>query len=484
MQSDEELQTTLSKWPFILGDVLLVATALAISILGDWQLSNWQVASCVMSVALGASLFVLPYIVEYNVRIREEAEDRAADFRILRRHLMQVEAQLESGAARLEHLEQGLTHVAEASQAVDVTSHIQALEGRLERLEPLQKAQAEQAKQSEALASQLVALAKGLESKSAAEDLAGMQAELAALNAQFDGIKRVASDVSQLQSKQGQLDALEGSVSVLQAQHAQFVEQLERLNTAIQFEATETADAAKAAGAEEISEVSEVLEVLKPVEPKVKKARETRKRRRPETRLLQRAIEEKQDRSSEAVSRIINAKSKPKPAAQDNVSTESPNLATAETSAESVEPPVASQSEPSLAEAAEPSAVEAVTAEQAEPVVGPQIEQLPIADNIFDDVAPAATPLRQRAKQANTTVLASVFIGIGNKPYLRGSGGGLNWETGVAMEFEEIGKWRWIAPVDLDESIEIQIFRNDEGPDTTGKHVLEPGEQLELSPVF
>ena len=33
MQSDDDLQTTLSKWPFILGDLLLVATALAIAIL-------------------------------------------------------------------------------------------------------------------------------------------------------------------------------------------------------------------------------------------------------------------------------------------------------------------------------------------------------------------------------------------------------------------------------------------------------------------
>ena len=52
MQSDDDLQTTLSKWPFILGDVILVATALAIAILGDWQLSTWQVVSCVISVLI------------------------------------------------------------------------------------------------------------------------------------------------------------------------------------------------------------------------------------------------------------------------------------------------------------------------------------------------------------------------------------------------------------------------------------------------
>ena len=53
MQSDDDLQTTLSKWPFILGDVLLVATALAIAILGDWQLSTWQVVSKISGCASG-----------------------------------------------------------------------------------------------------------------------------------------------------------------------------------------------------------------------------------------------------------------------------------------------------------------------------------------------------------------------------------------------------------------------------------------------
>ena len=98
MQSDDDLQTTLSKWPFILGDVILVATALAIAMLGDWQLSTWQVVSCVISVALGAALFVLPYIIEFQVRLREEAEDRTADVRVLQRHIVSTQEQVEEVA--------------------------------------------------------------------------------------------------------------------------------------------------------------------------------------------------------------------------------------------------------------------------------------------------------------------------------------------------------------------------------------------------
>ncbi|MDP4610193.1 MAG: hypothetical protein NWT02_03295, partial [Opitutales bacterium] len=65
MHSDDETQTTLSKWPFYLGDILLVAAALAIAILRDWDLSTGQIVACVGAVALGAGLFVLPFIVEF-----------------------------------------------------------------------------------------------------------------------------------------------------------------------------------------------------------------------------------------------------------------------------------------------------------------------------------------------------------------------------------------------------------------------------------
>ena len=103
MQSDDDLQTTLSKWPFILGDVLLVATALAIAILGDWQLSTWQVVSCVISVALGAALFATTLHHRVSGAPREEAEDQTADVRVLQRHIVQcTQQQVEEVVERME----------------------------------------------------------------------------------------------------------------------------------------------------------------------------------------------------------------------------------------------------------------------------------------------------------------------------------------------------------------------------------------------
>ena len=104
--------------------------------------------------------------------------------------------------------------------------------------------------------------------------------------------------------------------------------------------------------------------------------------------------------------------------------------------------------------------------------------------DLFAETVPVPSPRRARRQKTDSVVTASVLIGIGNKPYLRGSGGGLNWETGVVMDFEEIGKWGWLAPADLEAPIEFQIFCNDTDPDRKGKHRLEPGQKLEITPVF
>ena len=82
-----------------------------------------------------------------------------------------------------------------------------------------------------------------------------------------------------------------------------------------------------------------------------------------------------------------------------------------------------------------------------------------------------------------TSVVANVMIGIGNKPYVRGEGPGLSWEQGIAMNFVEIGKWAW-SPSRKNASLTIQIYRNDEDPDKTGKHEIKPGEKFEITPEF
>ena len=419
MQSDDDFQTTLSKWPFILGDVLLVATALAISILGDWQLSNWQVASCVISVALGAALFVLPYIVEFQVRLREEAEDRTADLRILQRRIVSTQDQVESMVERMESFEAGLSNLVHAQQP-DAAMPAQALE---QKIDPLNKEQAEQSAQLKALAKQVEALAKSPDAK---------------------------ADTSSAQ-------VVESPDPDMPAE-------------------------------EKVEEPEKVAPVeVTPDEAKTKKKRAPRKPRKPEPSLLQRAIEQKQDKSSEAVSRIIESKSKKSPAEAAHADEPTQGAPQPETE-KSAKVNKAKEPSPAAEEGEVKTETPKVEEEVPESQDGATIpspeDETAESEDMFGDVVPSKVKKRVRTKKSDSAVVASVFIGIGNKPFVRGSGAGLNWDKGIAMEFVEIGKWQWIAPADLDEPVELQLFRNDEDVDSAGKYTLEPGQQLDISPVF
>ena len=418
MQLDDDLQTTLSKWPFILGDIILVATALAIAILGDWQLSTWQVVSCVISVALGAALFVLPYIVEFQVRLREEAEDRTADVRVLQRHIVSAQEKVEEMVERMETFEAGLSNLVH-SQQPDAAVPTQALE---ERIDPLSKEQAEQSTQLKALSKQVESLAKSL-------------------NLKTD--KNSAQVVKSLDP------------------HIPAEEKVEEPKKLAPVEVT-------------------------PDEPKTKKKRAPRKPRSPEPSLLQRAIEQKQDKSSEAVSRIIESKSKKSPPEEvpaDEPTPEAPNTKTKKSVKVSKRKEPAAQTEElevkteSAAEEEAPEPLDGVT------VPSPEDETAEPED-MFGDVVPSLAKKRMRTKKSDSVVMVSVYIGIGNKPFVRGSGAGLNWDKGIAMEFVEIGKWKWIPPADFKEPVELQLFRNDKDVDSTGKYTLGPGQRLDISPVF
>ncbi|NQY32520.1 MAG: hypothetical protein HRT56_05050, partial [Coraliomargarita sp.] len=135
----------------------------------------------------------------------------------------------------------------------------------------------------------------------------------------------------------------------------------------------------------------------------------------------------------------------------------------------------------------EPQVVDAPKAVSKSEEFAPPVDEAPGAAgaDLFGDSVPSAPAKRRSRTKKNDSVLTvSVLIGIGNKPFLRGSGGGLSWDRGIQMDFQEIGKWRWVAPEDLEGPVELQVFRNDEDPDRKGRHTLQPGQKLEVSPVF
>lgn len=83
-----------------------------------------------------------------------------------------------------------------------------------------------------------------------------------------------------------------------------------------------------------------------------------------------------------------------------------------------------------------------------------------------------------------TRLIATAYIGIGNRLFIRGDGPGLSWEKGVPLQFVSIGKWRW-ETADATAPIQIKLYKNDELEcSALGTLTLEPGHQQEVTAKF
>jgi hypothetical protein len=93
------------------------------------------------------------------------------------------------------------------------------------------------------------------------------------------------------------------------------------------------------------------------------------------------------------------------------------------------------------------------------------------------------TPTQAPARSgAVTTIEVKLDVGFGNAVFLRGQGGGLTWERGVALSCVDGKTWRWSGTVK--DPITFKPLLNDKiwsaGTDLTVK----PGQKLEIKPVF
>ncbi|MDP1581180.1 MAG: hypothetical protein Q8M02_12945 [Candidatus Didemnitutus sp.] len=96
-----------------------------------------------------------------------------------------------------------------------------------------------------------------------------------------------------------------------------------------------------------------------------------------------------------------------------------------------------------------------------------------------------AAPTRESATSADgaTRLLATAYIGIGNKLFIRGDGPGLSWDKGAAMQFVSIGKWGWSSQ-DAVGPVHCKLYKNDDVADLTGEIILEPGRHTEITALF
>lgn len=113
------------------------------------------------------------------------------------------------------------------------------------------------------------------------------------------------------------------------------------------------------------------------------------------------------------------------------------------------------------------------------------------AGNEFSQVTPdepagGAERTVERAVSADglTRLVATAYIGIGNRLFVRGEGPGLSWDKGVPLQFVSIGKWRW-ETADATAPVTVKLYKNDQTECTAlGTLTLEPGQQAEVTAAF
>ena len=136
-------------------------------------------------------------------------------------------------------------------------------------------------------------------------------------------------------------------------------------------------------------------------------------------------------------------------------------------------PPAASAPESPSMTAPEPEAV-AAPAESEEEEDEEVIEEI---EEQEEEPAAVAAP-EPAAAGTGTALIVNLMIGIGNKPFVRGTGPGLSQDKGIPMSFLGIGRWQWISP-DPEAPATVEVWKNDQSPMGEPLHIS-GGEPLEV----
>ncbi len=113
-----QVEPKISKWAFFLGDILLVAVAGAIYLKSNVPLGPWQLGLIVVCVAAGASLSILPFLLEYQVSARLAEADALTDVVGQIKGLESIAEQIAGATARWQSVQEVADRVASTSRAI------------------------------------------------------------------------------------------------------------------------------------------------------------------------------------------------------------------------------------------------------------------------------------------------------------------------------------------------------------------------------
>ncbi len=108
----------ISKWPFFMGDILLVAVGGLIYWRSSLPVTIWEAALIVVSVGAGAVLAILPFVLEYRVVARACEAGDLTDAVEQIRNLETIAQQITGATARWQSVQEVADRVAGTSKAI------------------------------------------------------------------------------------------------------------------------------------------------------------------------------------------------------------------------------------------------------------------------------------------------------------------------------------------------------------------------------
>ncbi len=424
---NETFKPALPKVPFIIGDVLLVLTAILIANSGEGPLDPLSFFWVIVCVGMGAALACLPYIVEYRTVV-------------------------------------ATWNTFQDDQGVQMST----MDDSISKLTEQRKAFKEQAERNERIAGMMESMVKRLESRLQVLEEEEQVREKSFQEWQEALTEKLAEDREDLLAmlkKWGSEQVAEQNRSPVGA-----VQLLERLESAIQS----------------LESSHEQEEATPSRKPSRSVAAKQGKKEEPKTELSEIVSEEVPEVGESAV----EPEAEPETGDPTSDEPEAVEMGDEwDPPEEEPEDTGAGEGEVDWGkelgtddgdEAADE--VDESDEDEAETKSGKFEEAKPEQPELLEDL-PASRLKAKKAGKEMSTLVAQLLIGIGNKPYVRGKGPGLSEEVGVPMEFLEIGKWQWVAP-ESSEQIVCQVYKNDETPAEGEPIVIEPGQRKVVAPRF
>jgi hypothetical protein len=472
----------LNPLPFIVADVVLIGAAVAIGWSTPAPIGPVALAAIALCVATGAVALLYPFVVNHSRRQDEALQERTDQIEALARSVAASAEQISIAVANLPAIAENSARQLRAAEQLPTAleEHVVGLQQRLSATAADENASLREAldalrsEQTGRLSSALEALER------ATADLTRLEKPS---TPQASALDQAAAQLPRLADAFGQKAA-----EVLRAETA-------AATSALQSSASEAARSL-ATAAEEARKsfersVREALALLPtpsatqtpppsadPRETSPAKPAATRGRSRAAAAAIPAAAPTPAapEPASEAQAQAVTLLPEPEPEAP-RAAALAPTLDPIDDSAldepaGTPEPPTPStttEAEPEIG--AEPPVPAAESAESTEFSAPAEAGQ----------TAPAEAAL---SHDGYTRLVATAYIGIGNKLFIRGDGPGLRRDKGVPLQFVSIGKWRWES-AELLFPVTVRLYKNDQVECVAlGEITLEPGHHHEVTANF